>query len=181
MRHAAEQLRSDCRDLPLPARERGPRAFTLLELVLVMVIISTVLAMAAPSLRGWSKGAKLRDAADQVLSLTRLARTQAISTATVYQLNVDSQAGTYFLTQQQARLQSSHGQTFTMPQDTRIELTVSGNNAARNSTSAVEFYPDGRTQPAIIKLTDDAGRIMQIQCASPVENFVMASSSGEGR
>jgi prepilin-type N-terminal cleavage/methylation domain-containing protein len=35
------------------------RGFTLLELVVVMMIIATVLAMAAPSLRGWHKGAML--------------------------------------------------------------------------------------------------------------------------
>jgi type II secretion system protein H len=151
-------------------------AFTLLELVLVMVIIGTVLAMAAPSLRGWSRAARLRDAGQQVLAITRLARTQAITSATVYRLNINSQAGQYWITQQQAEqfvnLGSSLGRVYTVPPDSRIELTKSADDQA---PGYVEFYPTGRTQPAVIRLSDDAGRVVRLQCSSPAENFVLAT------
>jgi Tfp pilus assembly protein FimT len=51
---------------------------TLLELILVMVILSTVLAMAAPSLRGFFASRRTQDTAAQILALTQLARSQAI-------------------------------------------------------------------------------------------------------
>ena len=56
-------------------------AFTLLELVLVLVVLSTALAVAAPSMRGWSKGSTLRDAGDQFLAVARWARSQAVAGA----------------------------------------------------------------------------------------------------
>src|SRR4051812_2843876 len=93
--------------------------FTLLELVLVMMIIATVLAAAAPRLTGWSRGTKLRDAGDQFLSLTKYARTQAIADCRVYRLNVDAGQGAYWLTIQQgqqfANLGSDFGRIFLVP------------------------------------------------------------------
>ncbi|MDB4966667.1 MAG: hypothetical protein JWN44_2356, partial [Myxococcales bacterium] len=56
-------------------------AFTLLELVLVMLVITIAIAVVAPTLRGWSRGSHLRDTAEQFVTLTRLARTQAASSA----------------------------------------------------------------------------------------------------
>ena len=44
---------------------RGNRAFTLLELVLVMVLITVVLAAAAPNLRGFYQSTRLKNAAIQ--------------------------------------------------------------------------------------------------------------------
>ena len=62
---------------------------TLLELVLVMVIICTILAMAAPSLRGFFTSRETSDAAAQIVALTHLARSQAITEGRVYRLNLD--------------------------------------------------------------------------------------------
>ena len=47
-----------------PPRQSG---FTLLELILVMVIICTALALAAPSLNGWARGSKMRDAVSTMI------------------------------------------------------------------------------------------------------------------
>src|SRR3954468_14738547 len=79
-------------------RRSEPRGFTLLELILVLVIMSIALAMAAPSLKGWSRGGKLRDAGEQFLALTRYALAQSAAESRVYRLNVDVQGGRYWLT-----------------------------------------------------------------------------------
>lgn len=63
-----------------PPGDRGARgAFTLLELIAVLVLISTVLAAAAPSLRGFVRGRRTAEAAAKVLSLTHLGRSRAVS------------------------------------------------------------------------------------------------------
>jgi prepilin-type N-terminal cleavage/methylation domain-containing protein len=149
---------------------QGKRAFTLLELVLVMVLIAIILSYAAPSLRGWSRGSKLRDATDQMLSATRYARTQAIAKSTVCRLEFDMANGRYAVSYQ-------CGQNFAPDPDedasgslppgyhitVQIAQPVQGN--------AIEFYPTGRTQPAIIRITADNGESREIQCASAAEDF----------
>src|SRR3954469_14534881 len=80
-------------------------AFTLLELMLVLLIIAVALTFAAPKLRAWGRGRELRDAAEQFISLTRYARAQAASTGNVHRITIDSQSSTYQLTRQD-------GQTF---------------------------------------------------------------------
>ena len=72
--------------------------FTLLELILVLVLISTVLALAAPSLRGFAQGRKVHDAAAHMLAVARMASAQAVAEARVYRLNFDADEGAYWLT-----------------------------------------------------------------------------------
>src|SRR5438067_6050559 len=101
--------------------------FTLIELITVMVIICIVLAMAAPSLQGWSRGSKLRDAGDQFLAVARYAQAQSVSEARIYRLQVDAKAGRYWLLAQDGpdlvELGTDFGHPFSIPEDFRLEMT----------------------------------------------------------
>ncbi len=123
-------------------------AFTLLELILVMVIVCIVLAMAAPALNNWNRASHQRDAADQILALTRYARTQAIADATAYRFNLDTQTNQYWLTrlngQQFVALGNSFGQKFTAPDNSHLDLM----SAQGQAIDHVDFFSTGRTQPA---------------------------------
>src|SRR5947207_6133930 len=66
---------------------RHRRGFTLLELVVVMLILTVMLAMVAPSLSGFGRGRQAEQAAANILALSRWAREQAISDGRVYRLN----------------------------------------------------------------------------------------------
>ena len=76
-----------------PSDRRATGAFTLLELIAVLVLISAVLAIAAPSLRGFVRGRQTAEAAAQMLSLTHLARSRAASQGCIHRLNVDTETG----------------------------------------------------------------------------------------
>lgn len=147
------------------------RAFTLLELVFVLVIISTTLALAAPSLRGWSKGSKLRDAGDEFLAMTRYARGQAVAGGRVYRLYVDANAGTYQLTAQDGaefrQLGTAWGRQFILPEGFRIAMTDEQGGALE----AVEFYPSGRTQVARVRITSGENDMTELRCPTPAEGF----------
>jgi type II secretion system protein H len=150
--------------------------FTLIEVILVMVIVCIVLAMAAPALNNWNRGSHQRDAADQILALTRYARTQAIADATVYRFNLDTQTNQYWLTrldgQQFVDLGNSFGQKFSAPDDARLDLTDDQNQ----SIDHIDFFSNGRTQPARLRLTATNGDITDIQCSTPAEGFQLASA-----
>ena len=159
-------------------RRTTKRAFTLLELVLVMVLIAVGLAVAAPSLQGWNRGTKLRNQADQLVSVTRWARTHAIADSTVYRLNIDPSGSAYSLTKQSGQefvaVESSEwGRSFQL-EDATLQLT----DASGAVTTTVDFHPDGRTDQATLQLKSSRGDTLQIKCDSPAEGFVLAANSG---
>jgi type II secretion system protein H len=155
-------------------RQFRGKAFTLLELVLVMVIICTALAIASPSLRGWSRASKLRDASDQFMATVRYARAQAISTSQVCRLTVDANGGTYQLSTQEGQnfveLGNDFGRVFGVPEGCRIEMTELGGK----SISTVDFYPTGRTQPAHVKISyEELGETVEFECPTPAQSFAV--------
>jgi len=164
------------------ADPRAAGAFTLLELIAVLVLISTVLAAAAPSLRRFARGRQTADAAARILSLTHLARSQAATRGCIHRLNLDAEAGTYWLTMQQGgtfvEIDSSHGRHFRLP----VGVSVALDSASEAELSSyVQFYPDGRCDQATIELTGGEGDVFHVTCPSPSERFRIVSPSEEDR
>jgi type II secretory pathway pseudopilin PulG len=176
-----------------------------MELLLVLVVIGVVVAMVAPSLRGFAGGQQVDDAAASILSLTRWAQSQAITLGRPYRLNFDPGAGTYWLTVQEqgayVPLKADFGQTFRLPDGASLELRFDQDqdqtNRAQNRTAGlgsltgsfgrksapqrnyIQFHPSGRCDAATIEVRGKKGQVFQISCASATESFVMSSSSGE--
>ena len=156
-------------------RRRGRGGFTLLELVLIMILICTALAVSAPDLRGFSAGSRMKNAAQQVLALTNYARTQAASEGRTYRLNFEN--GTYFVTAQGdddqfAQDANSMGQSFPVPEGVQVQITRDDNQAL----NYIEFHPDGRTDVARVRLSRDDAELYVV-CPSPSERFHVASSA----
>ena len=172
-----------------------------MELLLVMVVIGVVVALAAPTLRGFAGAQQAEDAAASILSLTRWAQSQAITLGRPCRLNIDSDTGTYWLTVQEqgayVPLKADLGQTFHLPDGVKFELRFDQDqnqsptpgsrgimgSLARKSTpqrNYIQFHPSGRCDTATIEVRGKKGEVYQISCASATEPFVMVSSS-EGR
>lgn len=150
----------------------GTGGFTLLELVLVMMIMCTVLALAAPSLRGFFASHQTQDAAACIVALAGFARSQAIAEGCVYRFNFDGDEGTYWLTVQREGgfepLKTEFGRTFHLPEGTQLDFEARG--GSRESTY-VDFFPTGRTEPAAIRLTGRQGDTELVACLSATEQF----------
>lgn len=170
-----------------------PGGFTLIELVMVMMVITIVLALAAPSLQFVSRSSKADDIAAQLVALCHWARAQAIIDGRVYRLLVDERENAFRLEMQEedqfVDLGTEFGRTFVMPEETQIALrpwtaaaTVAsrartgsaamlGGTAAasaRNET-ALQFYPNGRGDLGVIIVTDALGRSIRLGNPSPAE------------
>jgi Tfp pilus assembly protein FimT len=145
---------------------------TLLELILVMVILSTVLAMAAPSLRGFFASRQTDDTAAQILALTQLARSQAISEGIVYRLNFDTRQRTYWLTAQQAgafeKPATDFGEVFNLPKDITIELDGA---EEKEGETFFAFTPYGTVTAGTIRLIDRRGQAIELTCPTATESF----------
>jgi len=156
----------------------GSRGFTLLELILVMVILSTVLALAAPSLRGFFASRQINDTATQILALTQFARSQAISEGIAYRLNFDTQQRTYWLTAQQAGVfeqpKTEFGQVFELPKDMAMELE---SLEKQERDVFLAFTPYGTVTPGTVRLIDRGGRALEVTCLSATEAFSIVEST----
>lgn len=73
------------------------RAFTLVELLVVMALLVTVIAIASPSLAGFVRGRNLDSEARRFMSLTRLGQSRAASEGLPMILWVDSSTRRYGL------------------------------------------------------------------------------------
>ena len=145
---------------------------TLIELILVMVIICTVLGMAAPSLKGFFGSRRTADAAARIVALTAFAHSQSVAEGRNYRLNVDLTDGRYWLTRQEkgsyARPETEFGREFALPDGTVADWEVKPTDAGHNY---IQFYPNGRNDAATLRLTGRNGEVYDIASLSPVECF----------
>ena len=135
------------------------RAFTLLELILVMLVLSVVMAMVAPSLSGFGAGREAEYAGAQVMTLSRWAREQAVSEGRVYRLNFDPASQTYWVTAQVGGvfqpISHDFGQQFALP-----EFVVMAWDAPQvDGAHVIDCHPSGRIQPARIQITSRDGQV----------------------
>ena len=148
------------------------RAFTLLELILVLAIIAIVVGMAVPRLHGFARGRQTAQCAEQIVALTRYARSQAITHGVPYRLNLDSSNGTYWLTMQQddgqfVQFANNVGFQFKAPDKTRL----SWNAPMQQDGQYIQFQPNGRVDQAEIRIVDAEGLTYVIGSLSATEMF----------
>jgi type II secretion system protein H len=156
-------------------RTRRPSrlAFTLIELMLVLLVISIALGTVAPSLRGHSRSSRLRDTAEQFVTLTRLARTRAVSTGQPHRVVIDA-ANRRCVLAVQSGLQFNEitGQgddnEFPFPDNVTIRMV----EAPGGARDFLDFMPNGRAQAAKVRVSaNDDGESVDVECATPAESF----------
>jgi type II secretion system protein H len=156
---------------------RGSKsAFTLVELLLVLAILTLVVATIAPSLRGFASGRTHKHMANTVLAMTKYARTQAIAEGRVYRLNVDNQDKALWLTCESGSTFVAPGNLFTQQIEVSEGLRMQADIAAKaDGGRYIEFRPGGRTDAAHIRLTNRDGEVIEIASHSPTEAFRILS------
>jgi prepilin-type N-terminal cleavage/methylation domain-containing protein len=168
-------------------RARHPAAFTLLELVLVMLIMCIVTAMAAPSLSNFGRGRKASNCATQIVALTDWAHTQSITRGLTYRFNLDPKANAYWLTSEQPQggfdtLPEEFGRVFQAPDGVKVDwdapTQVDGRYVAFRPTGRVDLgatpvvTTNQQLAPGVtIRVTDPDGQVTVIVCPSPTEVF----------
>ena len=179
---------------PPPVRRRG---FTLMELILVLLILTVIVGMTIPSLRGPAAKRGIDECAGQLLALTQYARSQAVSEGVAYRLNVDAANGVYYLTRQDGpdfyELGHEFGRQFEVPEGIELqwdnaylaqqaELAAATGQVLPEQVAAavpyVEVRPSGRIDPALIRLTDRDGEVTEVRCPSATETFRIVKPDG---
>lgn len=160
------------------------RAFTLIELILVMALLVIVVGVSMPSLKGFFKGRDLDSEARRFLSLTHYAQSRAVSEGVPMELWINPQLKSYGLRAQAGYLESDgKAVEYQLREDLTFEVsappaitqtgelnTGTANTEAAGGGMAVEkmrFYPDGfigdksPAQVIIRQTEDDAVAIAQ--------------------
>jgi prepilin-type N-terminal cleavage/methylation domain-containing protein len=141
------------------------RAFTLIELILVMVLITIVVSVSLPSLKGFFRGRDLDSEARRFLSLTRYGASRAVAEGIPIELYVDTAQKLYGLRAQAGFLERDTKRVeYKLPEDISFEVTaapakkVSGEDnpdedldlanptdvsASGNPIKIIRFYSDG--------------------------------------
>lgn len=119
------------------------RAFTLIELIVVMAVLATVLAISAPALSRFARGRSLEEEANRFLALTHYARSEAISRSVPMVLWIDREQGEYGLGPMTGyEYDDGRPVDFELEDDLRIE--IGGVNLDRTiEEPRILFWPDG--------------------------------------
>ena len=140
---------------------RSPkRAFTLIELILVMALLVIVISVTFPSIRSFFRGRALDSEGRRFLTLTRYAQTRAASEGIPMTLWVDPIQGTYGLEAQKGFLdRDDKAVQYDVDEKLDIEIAQTGFSraemtqeqqmrrrtigGARSANSEIRFAPDG--------------------------------------
>jgi len=143
----------------------GRRGFTLVELCVVVLLIVTLTAVAAPSFAGFWQASQARNCAWQVAALAHRARDYAISRAVRVALQYDETQGRFLLTAEVEnasdpadfqQLQLAGAQPVTIP-DAVTNVAVTVENGQAGPDLPIVFFPDGQALAAHILLTGSQG------------------------
>ena len=139
------------------------RAFTLVELILVLALLVIVTSLAAPSLANFVRGRALDSEARRVLALMHAGQSRAVSEGAAMVLWVDEKAGSYGL-QAETSGQNGDAKAENLTVDSTLQIAVLSAGAATpatfNNLPAIKFLADGtvdENSPPTLKLTDSAG------------------------
>ena len=144
---------------------RAP-AFTLVELILVMAVLTTIMALVAPSLSNSFRHRNLEQEAVRFVALTEYARDEAVSTGVPMAVWVEPDLGTYgadAVTEYAGR--DVRPKQFTLDRSLHFD-TVKSKLTKNGQVQVIQFTADG--SPDATEETVDTIRIMD-QFDSAVE------------
>ena|SRR5437660_4964631 len=162
------------------------RAFTLVEIMVVVVLIGIMTAMIIPEMRGTYENALLRSTSRELVNVFHLAYSRAVSVNQVHRVQLNSRTGDYFVEQRLreteeggdfARLKDVAGSEGKLDGRITIEIRKPGEDSAPGleqvpSLAAepappvrgtpgpgegIVFYPDGTADEREIRLRDRDG------------------------
>lgn len=153
--------------------------FTLVELVLVMLLLTIMVGLIVPSFSGVARGRQAPNIAYQLVTLTQWAHTQAMGEGRTYTLNITPAEGKYQLTADEGsraqKLEGRMGQTFTVAEG----ISISSDLPTSNGQQVIRFYPNGRTDPARIRISREK-QVVEVVCLSAAESFHLATDAELG-
>src|SRR5208282_6585663 len=153
------------RGASLPAALQN-RAFTLIELILVLALLVVITSLAAPAMSNFIRGRALDSEARRLFALMHAGQSRAVSEGMPMVLWVDEKQGAYGL---QAETTGKNGdpKAEDLTLDEYLQITVVNTGSAGTtkfgSLPAIRFLPDGtvdENSPQTLRLIDAKGNAL---------------------
>jgi prepilin-type N-terminal cleavage/methylation domain-containing protein len=175
---------------------KSARAFTLIELILVMTVLAIAASITAPALANFFRGRTLESEARRLLSLTRQGQSRAVSEGVPMELWLDSTRNAYGLEAEPSYDPTdSKAVNITMDKDLQLQATTlnlapqttsSSFSSSMNGTTPaapvsnhpglprVRFLPDGTVadgSPELVQLTHRDGKSLWLALSRSRLNY----------
>jgi general secretion pathway protein H len=134
---------------------RYAAGFTLVEVIVVLVIISLMMALVGSSISRNISSAEMRTAASKVAAGLRYTRTQAILKKAEQVFVVDTENLTY---------QAGERKADNFPKGMLVELNTARSELTSESAGGIRFYPDGGSTGGNVRLEAN-GRVYRVNVA----------------
>lgn len=131
------------------------KGFTLVEVIVVLVIASLMLALVGTSISRNISGAEMRTAARKVAASLRYTRTQAILTKSEQVFLVDTEKLSY---------RAPSRDEVELPEGMKVELNTARSELTSETAGGIRFYPDGGSTGGNVRLESN-GRIYKVNVA----------------
>ena len=151
MTSAIGQLKND--------KPQRRNAFTLIELILVMAILTIAIAIAAPSMGSFFRGRTQDSEARRLLTLIRYGQSRAVSEGIPALLWVDVRSGTYGLELQSGYTSDdSKAVELTIDKDLTLEIGQNTGTVVRGrELPSIRFSTDGQFEASSLTKTPPSG------------------------
>lgn len=162
--------------------QRPRRAFTLIELILVMGLLVVAVSMVAPRLSGFVRGQSLGSEARRLAAVMHAAQARAVSEGVSVVLWIDEAKSRYGIEIEKPD-QKGDPKSYSFTADENVRLAVvqsgAGTPTTFNELPAIRFLADGsvdENSPPTLQLTDAAGGKLWLIEASDRRNYEIRDS-----
>jgi type II secretion system protein H len=139
-----------------------PRAFTLVELLMVLALLTVVLGIAAPTLGNFFRARSLDSEAQRLLGLTRAGQSRAVSEGLPMILWLDAQRRRYGLVAEPSyEVQDPRAVEFELSKD--VDMAVSNLTTRTNVNAGVNPITGRSVARPLVNLPNERGNLPQIR------------------
>lgn len=166
-----------------PSRPHCTRAFTLIELVLVLALLVVAVSIVAPHMSGFIRGQALDSEARRLAAVLHAGQARAISEGMPMVLWIDAKQNGYGLEEETpGKNGDAKAEAFTADENVQVNAVSAGGNAQTTfkNLPAVRFLADGSVDedsPQMLQLQDSGGTSLWLAETSDRKGYEIRNSN----